>query len=180
MDVPPTPRAPLPSNVLIRPETAADIAAIEAVTIAAFAGHPHSDQTEHLVIRGLRAASALALSLVAVDDAQVVGHLAASPVTITDGTLDWFGLGPLSVLPSRQRCGIGSRLLHAALALLRQRGARGCVLVGDPAYYSRFGFRPEPTLRFPLLPAEFFQALAFAPALPSGVVTYHPAFFPSR
>lgn len=87
----------------------------------------------------LRKANALTISLVA-EQAQVVGHIAFSPVIISDGTLGWFGVGPVSVLPSFQKQGIGRSLIESGLSLLRERGAACCVLLGEPTFYRRFGF----------------------------------------
>jgi putative acetyltransferase len=87
-----------------------------------------------------------------------------------------FGLGPISVLPIHQVRGIGSRLMQETLRLLRERGAAGCVLVGDPGYYRRFGFRSEPSLTTPDVPAEYFLALSFGGVVPEAVVTFHEAF----
>ena len=160
----------------IRPETPADVAAIHALTAAAFLNVVHSDHSEPFIIDALRAAGALTLSLVAELDGAVVGHVAISPVSISDGSLGWFGLGPISVSPERQRHGIGSRLMRHALHLLREQGAGGCVLLGNPAYYHRFGFRPEPGLILPNFPPEYFQAVSFGSSMPRGEVTYHEAF----
>jgi putative acetyltransferase len=94
-----------------------------------------------------------------------------------DGTArGWFGLGPVSVLPAHQGAGIGSRLVREALARLKATGAHGCVLVGEPAFYGRFGFRAEPALVLAEVPPKYFQALRFAHHLPCGVVTFHAAF----
>jgi len=87
-----------------------------------------------------------------------------------------YGIGPVSVLSSRQSRGIGSALMRAALQLLRQRGAAGCVLLGDPAYYARFGFVEAAPLVLPEVPPEYFQALTFTEGVPAGIVRYHPAF----
>lgn len=76
-------------GIVIRDEAEADVPAIEAVTVAAFATLEISNHTEQFVIRALRAAGALTLSLVARVDGRVVGHVAASPVVIADGTADW-------------------------------------------------------------------------------------------
>ncbi len=160
----------------IRPETPADTAAIEAVTTAAFLQALHTSHTEQFIVRALRDAGVLALSLVAEQDAVIVGHVALSPVAVSDGATGWYGLGPISVMPALQRRGIGSALMHRALADMREAGAAGCVLVGDPAYYSRFGFRPEPGLVLPEVPPEYFQALAFGQPLPCGTVSFHQAF----
>jgi putative acetyltransferase len=88
----------------------------------------------------------------------------------------WYGLGPISVRPELQGRGIGSLLMQAALRIMRERGAAGCVLLGDPAYYSRFGFKPESGLVLPDVPPEYFQAIAFGASLPCGIVAYHEAF----
>ena len=164
--------------IQIRAEQAQDAAAIEAVTIAAFLHAPHTDHTEQFVVRALRAAGQLRVSLVA--DAGtaegIVGHVAASPVQLSNGAANWYGLGPLSVLPAFQQRGIGGQLMAAALAQLRELGAAGCVLLGDPAYYRRFGFQAEPSLVLPDVPSEYFQALAFTGAVPAATVSYHAAF----
>jgi putative acetyltransferase len=160
----------------IRKEVPTDIAAIAAVTQAAFEHAPHTRHTEQFIVNALRNAGQLTLSLVAEIDGAVIGHIAISPVTVSDGASGWFGLGPLSVSPQHQGRGIGSQLMHEALRLLRERGAAGCVLLGDPAYYRRFGFKPEAHLVLPEVPPEYFQALLFQSALPHGIVTYHDAF----
>ena len=128
----------------IRPETPQDINEIEQITIAAFDGKPYSDQTEHLIINRLREAGAMSLSLVAEMDGKVVGHVAFSLVTINGKDLGWYGIGPVSVLPELQKQGIGSKLIREGLSLIREKGAKGCVLEGDPGYYQRFGFKTYP------------------------------------
>ena len=160
----------------IRPEHAADAPAIERLTEAAFEHAPHTDHTEQFIVRALRAAGALTVSLVAEQAGALVGHVALSPVTISDGTPGWFGLGPISVAPAHQNQGVGSALMHSALLALRERGAAGCVLLGDPAWYRRFGFAPAAPLLLPGVPPGYFQALAFGEGAASGVVSYHPAF----
>ena len=160
----------------IRQETAADIGAIDRLTRAAFLHAAHTDHTEQFIVRALRAAGALSVSLVAELDGELIGHGAASPVRISDGTPRWYGLGPVSVAPGHQRQGVGSRLITELLAALRQLGAAGCVVLGEPAYYGRFGFRAESALVLPGVPPAYFQALVLEGALPSGSVSYHPAF----
>lgn len=160
----------------IRPEQRADAAGIRALTTAAFTGKPFSDGTEAAVIDALRAADTLTISLVADDAGEVVGHVAFSPVTIGGQPGNWYGLGPVSVAPGRQRQGIGSALIHEGLAQLRALGAGGCVLLGDPAYYCRFGFVNDPALRYGDVDPRHFQALHFAGDSPSGEVAFHPAF----
>lgn len=163
-------------NISIRTETPADIAAIDAVTIAAFLDAPHTSHTEQFIVKGLRGAGVLSISLVAELNNSIIGHVAVSPVSISDGASGWFGLGPISVTPEHQGRGVGSRLMQEALALLRKRNAAGCVLLGDPAYYGRFGFRSETNLVFPNVPQKYFQALLFGSSLPRGIVSYHEAF----
>lgn len=167
---------PKTPDILIRDETAADIDAIAAVTIEAFKTLEISSHTEQFIVAALRAAGALAVSLVAELDGRVVGHIAFSPVTLSDGTPDWYGLGPVSVLPEMQRQGIGKVLIRAGLARLQARHARGCCLVGHPGYYRQFGFANAPGLTLDGVPPEVFFALAFDGRMPQGSVTFHAGF----
>ena len=160
----------------IRAETSADWQSIEAVTVSAFAGAEHTSHTEQHIVNQLRKAGQLSVSLVAEMNGAIVGHVVLSPVAISDGARGWFGLGPVSVLPQYQRCGIGSQLIREALRVIRRRGASGCVVLGDPDYYSRFGFRINPDLGLPGVPPEYFQARAFDSSQPRGIVSYHEAF----
>ncbi len=160
----------------IRAETPEDVDAIGVVTRAAFAGAAHSSGTEGAIVEALREAGALKLSLVAVQGGAVVGHIAFSPVTIEGRSIGWFGLGPVSVRPDRQRGGVGAALIEAGLDRLRRGGAAGCVVLGDPGYYRRFGFAADARLRYPQAPAAYFQRLAFAGPPPTGTVAYHQAF----
>ncbi|WP_128891256.1 GNAT family N-acetyltransferase [Erythrobacter sp. HKB08] len=164
------------SAITIRPEGARDQSAIYSLTKDAFADMPFSDGDEQDLVDRLRADGDLALSLVAEDAERVVGHIAFSRVAISDGSADWYGLGPVSVLPECQRQGIGSRLIQRGIADLRERGARGIVLLGDPAYYSRFGFGHDPALTYPGPPPQYFQRLVIDGSPPKGVVSYPPAF----
>ena len=161
----------------VRPETEADHASIRRIHIAAFANHPHSKQTEHLIVEALRAAKALSLSLVAEVKGEVVGHLAFSPVWIEEQDCGWFILGPVGVLPEFQRQGTGQGLIRAGLQTLRERGAGGCVLLGSPAYYCRFGFRRIPELILDGVPQEYFLSLPMTEKIPQGRVSHHSAFF---
>jgi putative acetyltransferase len=163
-------------NVRIRGETSTDLPQIEAVTVCAFLKAPHTSHTEQHTVNALRTAGKLAISLVAETDSAVIGHVAISPVSISDGATDWFGLGPISVLPQHQRRGVGSQLMHEALRALRERGASGCVVLGEPEYYGRFGFHADPNLVLPGVPPEYFQAISFDASRPRGTVTYHEAF----
>lgn len=162
--------------MIIRDETDSDFEAISAVTLAAFENHPHSNHTEQFIIEALRAAGALTISLVAEIDRQVVGHIAFSPVTISDGSTDWYGVGPVSVLPEFQKQGIGKSLIRKGLSLLKDLGAKGCLLVGDPDYYERFGFRNLPHLILEGVPQENFLGLAFDDNKAQGIVVFHPGF----
>ncbi|MEJ8569379.1 GNAT family N-acetyltransferase [Elongatibacter sediminis] len=167
-------------TVTVRHERSADHAAIAQVIERAFAAAPHASGAEARIVNDLRQAQALTLSLVAERDGAVVGYVALSPVKVSDGTTRWYGLGPIAVDPDCQRTGIASRLMTAAIEELRILGAAGCVLLGDPGFYVRFGFRSLPGLTLPGVPPEYFQALAFGTCCPQGTVSYHPAFGSGR
>jgi putative acetyltransferase len=164
------------NQVRIRNETSADVGAIAEVTIAAFQTLAISRHTEQFIVAALRAADALSLSLVAEVDGRVVGHIAFSPVTMSDGTPDWYGLGPVSVLPECQRQGIGGALIREGIARLQARGARGCCLVGHPEYYRRFGFQNPRGLVHAGVPPEVFFTLSWDGRLPQGSVEFHAGF----
>ncbi|WP_105102230.1 GNAT family N-acetyltransferase [Microbulbifer pacificus] len=160
----------------IRTENPGDIDAIHRVTEQAFRDAPHTDHNEQFIVAALRRAGALTLSLVAEADKKVIGHVAISPVSVSDGARGWFGLGPISVLPEFQQQGVGSRLMQRALADLEGMGAAGCVVLGDPGYYGRFGFQAVEGLIYPGVPPEYFQARVFTGKFPQGEVAYHRAF----
>jgi putative acetyltransferase len=162
--------------MLIRPETSEDTAAITSVIERAFANALHSSHTEHFIVNALRAAGALTVSLVAEQDHKIVGHVACSPITISSGALDWYGLGPLAVDPALQSQGIGAALVRAGMAQLRTVSAAGCVVFGDPAYYGRFGFKVISGFVYPGPPPEYFMAQAISGFVPQGEVAYHVAF----
>jgi putative acetyltransferase len=163
-------------NISIRDERADDAAAITEVTVAAFLTLKVSGLTEHFIIEALRKAGALTISLVAELDGNVVGHVAFSPVTMSDGTPDWYGLGPVSVLPLYQRMGIGKALIREGLSRLKDLGAKGCCLVGHPQYYRKFGFENIADLVLEGVPPEVFFALSFDGRIPQGKVTFHEGF----
>jgi putative acetyltransferase len=163
-------------TVLIRDEAQRDANVITEVTVAAFASLAISHHTEQFIVEALRAAGALTVSLVAEVEGSVVGHIAFSPVTISDGTMDWYGLGPVSVLPPYQRKGIGKALIQAGLSRLRSLGAKGCCLVGHPEYYKQFGFENVAELVVEGVPPEVFFALSFDGRIPQGRVTFHVGF----
>ena len=163
-------------KITIRKETDADVRAITEVTEAAFQTMEISDHTEQFIVTALRKAGALTVSLVAELDGRVVGHIAFSPITMSDGTADWYGMGPVSVLPQVQRKGIGKALVQEGLARLKGLKARGCCLVGHPEYYRKFGFQNTPELGLEGVPPEVFFALSFDGYVPRGTVSFHDAF----
>ena len=167
-------------KIVIRSETEADVSAITEVTVTAFRTLEISNHTEQFIIEALRAARALTLSLVAEFDGRVIGHIAFSPVTISDGTRNWFGLGPVSVLPEYQRQGIGKALIREGLSRLKDMNAQGCCLVGHPDYYRKFGFKNLPGFVHEGVPPEVFFALSFDGQTPRGTVTFHEAFKADR
>lgn len=162
--------------MMIRQEQEQDCDAVKQVTADAFALMEHSNQTEPAIIAALRDAGALTISLVATDGDEVIGHVAFSPVTIDGEDHGWFGLGPVSVRPDLQGRGIGGALIRQGLNELRAQGAAGCVLLGNPGYYRRFGFENDPDLRYPSAPPEYFMRLTFGGSDPTGQVEYHAAF----
>ena len=162
--------------MIVRKETTSDIEAITQVTISAFKTLPISNHTEQFIIKALRAAGVLTLSLVAEIDERVVGHIAFSPVTISDGSNGWYGLGPVSVLPMYTKQGIGKSLINTGLSLLKDMGGQGCALVGDPNYYKRFGFQNVPELIHEGVPQEVFLVLPFTEKIPQGIVVFHEGF----
>lgn len=164
------------SSVVIRSETDADASAITEVTVAAFKTLEISNHTEQFIVEALRAAKALTVSLVAELDGRVIGHIAISPVIISDGARNWYGLGPVSVLPEYQRQGIGKALMLEGLSRLKALNAKGCCLVGHPDYYKKFGFKNVPGLVLEGVPPEVFFALSFDAYTPQGTVSFHEGF----
>lgn len=159
----------------IRPEQPADVAAIYAVHAAAF-----PSESEARLVDALRAAGRLSVSHVAVEDGKVVGHVAFSPVTVAEATTG-VGLGPVAVLPVRQKRGIGERLIRESLHACQRAGFTFVVVLGEPAYYGRFGFQPASAwgLVDEYGGGDAFQALELEPdAIPrgAGLVRYAPEF----
>lgn len=161
---------------LIRPERPDDIPAIAALLQDAFAGN-----AEARLVDALREAGALSISLVAVQDEKLCGHIAFSPVTL-DGIADGgIGLAPLAVGPACQRRGIGAALIQAGLPACRKAGYRYCVVLGEPEYYRRFGFGAASRYGLASIydAGEAFMAQALTPGGlggRSGLVRYHSAF----
>lgn len=165
-------------SVAIRPEAPGDAAAIDALLRAAFGG-----DWEAALVGRLRAADALPLALVAESPVgEVVGHVAFSPLPIATGAepVAALALAPLAVRPDCQRRGVGTHLVTEALDRLRAAGAPLVVVLGDPAYYGRFGFRADAAagIRCPYA-GPALQALALDGRGRERVVgdaAYHPAF----
>ena len=161
--------------VVVRPEQSGDAATIQAVHVASF-----PTDVEARLVSLLRAAGHLPVSLVAEADGAVVGHVAFSPVSAAAGTVG-AGLAPVAVLEPYRRQGIAARLIEAGLAACRAAGFGWAVVMGEPAYYARFGFRPASGFG---LCDEYgggsaFQVIVLLPgALPSGagLVRYAPEF----
>jgi putative acetyltransferase len=160
----------------IRPEQDSDVAAVRRLIGTAFETAEHRSGTEAAIVDALRSANALTISLVAFVDDDLLGHAACSPVSIDGTDLGWFGLGPVAVAFEHRSKGIGEALVRQCLSLLIARGAKGCVVLGDPAYYGRFGFKADGRLTLSGVPAEYFQSLSFGSELTSGEVNYHRAF----
>ena len=164
------------SDWVVRDERGSDADAIATLTYLAFSEAQHTDGTEGAIAGRLRDAGALTVSLIAETNGAAIGHAAFSPVMIADGSAGWYWLGPVAVVPARQAQGIGSALIREGIARLRRLGARGCVVLGDPAFYGRFGFRHDPGLVYPGPPPEYFQRIVFSGPAPHGEVSYSRAF----
>lgn len=164
-------------TLTVRPERDDDRHAVHDVTQRAFAPMSYAGGNEQDLINRFRDAGALAASLVAQYDGHVVGQLTLTPATAADSSAGWFAMGPVAVAPEMQGMGIGAALIRAGIDWLHDHAAAGCVLVGNPAYYSRFGFRRAPQLCPPGQPADYFQILPIGTAEPTSVVAFHPLFF---
>jgi putative acetyltransferase len=164
------------ASSLIRDECPDDTDEIASLVERAFANHPHSQQTEHIIVRELRAAGQLILPTVAVLDGKIIGYATFSPVRLKPGHEGWYGLGPVAVDPEHQGVGFGSMLIESGLERLKGGGARGCVVLGEPRFYGRVGFMHEPSLTLEDVPPEYFLAQAFIGSVPVASVSYHAAF----
>ena len=164
------------SEIEIRPESERDAEAIGQLIQLAFTGMPYADGNEAELVVALRAQDALSVSLVADREGAVVGQVVFSPARASDGGEGWFALGPVAVLPEFQGRGIGSALIRAGLRDITEMGASGCILTGNPAYYSRFGFELSPESAPPGEPAEFFMVKLLRGDVPVGSIYFHEAF----
>ena len=161
-------------NFILRDEIPSYYAVISELTIEAFRPLNFPELTEHFVFETLP--GALTISRVAEIDGRVVGHIAFSPIVISDGTQDWYGLGPVSVLLEYQRRGIGKALIAKGLARLQGLGARGCCLVRHPEYYGKVGFIYPEGLSHEGEPQDCFFAIAFDGIYPQGMIGFHEGF----
>jgi putative acetyltransferase len=166
----------------IRPERPADAPGVRRVVEAAFGRPQEAD-----LVDALRRGGRVALALVAVLDGEIVGHVLFSPVAVrspdaADGDWAALALGPLAVAPAHQRRGIGSRLVRRGLTACRRAGHGVVVVLGHPAYYPRFGFRPAAPLGVRSdfrVPDDVFMLLELVPGALGGrrgTVRYAPEF----
>ena len=165
---------PMSASPTVRGEIAADVEPIRVVHQRAF-----PTDAEARLVDELRAAGHLSITLVALIDDQVVGHIALSPVTI-DGTQVGLGLAPVAVVPEHQRSGIGSKLVRQSLATCRANDVDLVVVLGEPEYYSRFGFVTASAhgLRDTYGGGDAFQVVFLSANQPTagGLVQYAPEF----
>jgi len=158
-------------NVTIRAEVPKDHDAIYALTRDAFAPMSFSDGSEPNMINQMREDGDLTLSLVAEQD-KIIGHVAFSPAKISGTTGVWYGLGPISVRAEKQRQGIGKKLAQTGLEMLRNMGAAGCVLTGNPDVYRPMGFSSEHALTYSGLNPKFILYYSFDGTLPAGEINF--------
>ena len=168
------------SAVEIRPERTGDVEAIGEVVEAAFLGMPYADGDEAELVAALRSDNSLSVSLVAERGGSIVGQVAFSPARSSGDSSSWYALGPVAVLPAHQGNGIGSSLVRAGLRAISALGANGCILTGNPTYYSRFGFTLSPESAPSGEPPEFFMVKLLRGELPAGPIHFHDAFASRR
>ena len=164
--------------LIIREERQGDLERIRAVNLAAF-----ETSTEADLVDALRRQAIPLISLVAEDEANIIGHILFSPVTLaSQPTLSVMGLAPMAVVPSRHHQGIGSRLVREGLERCRQLNAAAVVVLGHPLYYPRFGFIPAARLSLRSeydVPEEVFMVHELRTGALSGLsgtIRYHPVF----
>ena len=165
--------------MMVRREKPADIPVIRTVVADAFEGHPHSDGREADIVEALREAGDLSLSMVAEVDGEVVGHIAFSQSRTSDGQRGWVALGPVAVRPDKQGTGVGRALIERGISMCYGLGAKGVVVLGDPALYRRFGFRPDTPLCIEGELGAYFQVLPLGSPAPEATLDFAPAFGPS-
>ncbi len=165
--------------MIIREEMPEDILGVRRVEEAAFGRSGEAELVDRLRKRG-----AVTLSLVAVEANQVVGHVLFSPGEVSNGQESWpcVGMGPVAVLPERQRTGIAKGLIATGLEKCWQKGVKATFVLGDPAYYGRFGFTRTDhygiRCEFEVPPEDFMVTAAEEGALSgwNGVMHYQPEF----
>ena len=165
--------------MMVRREKPADIPVIRTLVGDAFANHPHSDGREAAIVDALRSEGDLSLSMVAEVDGEIVGHIAFSQSVTSDGERGWVALGPVAVRPDRQGTGIGRALIERGIAMCYGLGAKGVVVLGDPALYRRFGFKPDTPLCIDGELDSYFQVLPLSTPAPEATLDFAPAFGPS-
>ncbi len=154
-----------------------DADAIATVIGVAFTASRFGLHNEITVARTLLGQTPLCCAMLAEDGTGPVGCAVVSPVTISGHASHWYGLGPVAVVPGRQQQGIGSRLVQGVLAHLQAHRAAGCVVLGSPALYGRFGFQEDPGLTLPGYDRAHFLVLRWRDRHASGSVRYHPVFY---
>lgn len=159
---------------ILRDERPSEIPTINKIAVAAFATKAYGDGTEGDLIDSLRRDGDLSLSLVADLNGVVVGRVSMSPATVgkADG---WYGLGPVAVDTDHFKQGIGSTLIRTALGRVAEQGAAGVVLVGDPNYYSRFGFVKGGSVQYLNIEAKNVMVRTLNGPTATGVITFAPA-----
>lgn len=161
---------------MIRDEKASDEAAIYNLTACAFADMPYSDGREPDIINALRQAEDLHVSLVLEKDDKIIGHIAFSPVKISGQTGLWYGLGPVSIDAECRRQGYAKMLIAEGLSRIREKGAKGAVLIGNPDVYGGSGFVSTGSLTYGELDTAYVQQHVFDGETISGDITYAPGF----
>lgn len=168
--------------MLLKDEKKQDIEQITRIQYAAFKDHPiheiGAEPVEHRIVKRLRMADALTLSILADMEGESVGHIAISPAAIGESLHGWYLLGPVGVLPAHQRKGVGSALIDEAIRRMKTMDAKGIVLVGDPAFYKRFGFSNVPDITYEGIPGQFILSLPFTKERTKGGIIAHKAFYP--
>ncbi len=165
--------------IIIRRERPGETSAVRRVNEQAFGQRAEAD-----LVDALRQRDEFLISLVAIEDEQVVGHILFSPVTVQSDRASWsaMGLGPMAVLPQHQGKGIGSQLVEVGLEECRKTGHEVVVVLGHPEFYPRFGFEPSKPLGIRWkkeVPEEVFMVTELregALAGRRGVVKYLPEF----
>lgn len=161
---------------IIREEQPGDAAAIRAMMLAAFDGHPYSDGDEADVIERLRADHDLELSLVASEGGDVLGQVTYSAAQLSNGEQGWMVLGPVAVAPAAQGRGIARALMEAGEAAMRARGAKGITVLGDPVFYAKFGYLQHTPMTLAGELGAYLQVKSFGALIPAAAISYAPAF----